>query len=71
MSSFSIPGGVFWGYFGNDIPIFILGYLVTYATWRYHNKCYDCWRHGKYPYKHKKYCKSHHPVENGSISIKE
>jgi hypothetical protein len=70
MSIYSIPTGSFWANFGNDIPIYIVGLLPVFITWYWHNKCHvhHCPWLGRFPFKHYKLCKKHHPKVPSEIN---
>lgn len=59
----------FFSGIGNDLPIYLLGFLPFMLAWYKKNKCHwpRCHRLGHHPYKHYHYCGRHHPVENGTL----
>jgi hypothetical protein len=69
MDPFHGNGYAFWSGIGNDIPVFVAGYIFAFLphmvmTYRL-NRCHyhRCFRLGHHPYRHYKYCKHHHPEE--------
>lgn len=61
----------FWSGVGNDIPVFIAGYLFAFVPWYLHNRCHypRCHRFGKHEFHHYKLCSRHHPAVKKNIPL--
>jgi hypothetical protein len=58
----------FWSGIGNDIPIYLFGFV---PLWWQHHKCHikGCYRLGKHPFKDYVLCGHHHPRVPSSITV--
>lgn len=67
LNPLSGPGYSFWSGIGNDLPIYVIGFLPMFLAWYRKNECHypHCHRLGHHPYKHFQFCKKHHPLTKG------
>lgn len=63
-------GYAFWSGIGNDLPVFLIGYVPAVTLWYFHSRCHveKCLRRGRYPFHHYRLCVKHHPkVPQGGV----